>query len=81
MGMNIKDEEAHRLAKELASLTGESLTRAVTEAIREKLDREHRKGLADRLMAIGKDAAAHMKEPFKSMDIDEYLYDEKGLPK
>jgi antitoxin VapB len=81
MGMNIKDEEAHRLAKELAALTGESLTKAVTEAIREKLERERRKGLADRLMAIGKDAAAHLKEPFRSIDIDEYLYDEKGLPK
>jgi len=81
MGLNIKDEEAHRLARELAALTGESMTRAVTEAIREKLERERRKGLAERLMAIGKEAATHMKEPFKSMDIDEYLYDEKGLPK
>jgi len=81
MGMNIKDEEAHRLAKELAALTGESLTKAVTEAIREKLDREHRKGLADRLMKIAADAAPRWKEPYKSMDIDELLYDEKGLPK
>jgi hypothetical protein len=35
----------------------------------------------DRLLAISKDCAARMREPFKSMDIDELLYDEKGLPK
>ena len=34
--MNIKNAEAHRLAEELAKLTGESLTGAVTEAVRER---------------------------------------------
>jgi antitoxin VapB len=37
--------------------------------------------MADRLMEIGKDCAAHLKEPYKSMDVDELLYDENGLPK
>jgi hypothetical protein len=32
MSMNIKNKEAHRLTEELAKLTGESLTAAVTEA-------------------------------------------------
>lgn len=82
--MNIKNEEAHRLASELARATGESMTVAVTEAIRERLERVRGKsneGLAARLLEIGKDCAAHLKEPFKSMDIDELLYDEKGMPK
>jgi antitoxin VapB len=41
MGMNIKNKEAYRLTKQLAKLTGESLTTAVTEAVRERLDRVH----------------------------------------
>jgi antitoxin VapB len=39
MSMNIKNKEAHQLTEELAKLTGESLTAAVTEAVRERLDR------------------------------------------
>ena len=38
MGMNIKNKEAYQLTKQLAKLTGESLTTAVTEAVRERLD-------------------------------------------
>ena len=84
MGLNIKSEEAHRLARELARLTGESMTAAVTEAVRERLDRVRREripGLADRLLAIGKDCAARLKEPFRSADHGELLYDERGLPR
>ncbi len=40
MSLNIKSTEAHRLARELAQLRGVSLTHVVTEALREKLDRE-----------------------------------------
>ena len=67
MALNIKNEETQKLAKELAKLTGESMTAAVTEALRERLDRvrgEHGVGLADRLLKIGKDCAAHLREPF-----------------
>jgi len=84
MGLNIKNEETHRLVAELAKLTGESMTTAVTEAVRERLDRVRRtKGisLAERLVAIGKDCAAHLKEPFRSVDHGELLYDERGLPR
>jgi antitoxin VapB len=84
MGLNIKSEEAHRLAQELARLAGESMTAAVTQAIRERLDRMRREravGLADRLLAIGKDCAAHLKEPFRTVDHGDLLYDERGLPR
>jgi antitoxin VapB len=84
MGLNIKNEETHRLVEELAKLTGESMTAAVTEAVRERLERLQRArgmSLADRLMAIGKDCAAHLKEPFRSADHGELLYDEHGLPR
>jgi len=53
----------------------------VADALREKLERERRKGLADRLVAIGRDCAAHLSEDAKRLNIDELLYDEKGLPK
>jgi antitoxin VapB len=84
MGFNIEDEETHRLVEELAKLTGESMTAAVTEAVRERLERIRRAGamsLAYRLVAIGQDCAAHLKEPFRSIEHGELLYDERGLPR
>jgi antitoxin VapB len=84
VSLNLKNKEAHRLAAALAKLTGESMTTAVTIAIRERLDRvrrQERLSLADRILAIGKDCAAHLKEPFRSIDHADLLYDEKGLPR
>jgi antitoxin VapB len=84
MGLNIKNKEAHRLAEELAKLTGESMTTAVTVAVRERLHRVRREQgltLADRLVAVGKDCAAHLKEPFRSADHGDLLYDKRGLPR
>jgi antitoxin VapB len=84
MSLNIKNEKTHRIVRELARLTGESMTVAVDQAVRERLDRLKRtptEQLAERLLQIGRDCAAHLKEPYKSLDLDELLYDEKGLPK
>ena len=84
MGLNIKSEQTHRLVRTLAKLTGENMTEAVTEAVRERLERLRRaRGdrLADCLLAIGRDCAAHLKEPYKSVDHGELLYDERGLPR
>jgi len=39
MALNIKDEAADALARELAAETGESITAAVTIAVRERLER------------------------------------------
>lgn len=82
--MNIKNEQTHRLARELARLTGESMTTAVNEAIRERLERvreKSKKSRVERILEIGRECAAHMKEPYKSIDHGDLLYDEKGLPK
>ncbi len=84
MGLNIKSEKTHRMVRELAHLTGESMTVAVGEAVRERLERVKggsKQELAERLLQIGRECAAHMKEPFKSIDHGDLLYDEKGLPK
>ena len=84
MGLNIKNEETYRLVDELARLTGETMTAAVTEAVRERLDRIHRERdgrLADRLLTIGKDCAARLQEPYRSADHGDLLYDDRGLPR
>jgi antitoxin VapB len=81
--LNIKSEDAYRLASRLAELTGESLTSVVTKALQAELDREERqrdlKVRVDRVMAIAKDIRAHMREPVSSDT--SWMYDENGLPK
>jgi antitoxin VapB len=86
MSLNIKNKDAHKLAKQLARITGESMTEAVTEAVRERLKRVQNEDqraakLSDRLLEIGRDCARHLKEPYRSADHGDLLYDEKGLPK
>jgi len=84
MALNIKNDETHKLAQKLAKLTGESMTGAITEALRERLERlraDEGDELAQKLVRIGKDCATHLKEPFRSVDHGELLYDEKGLPR
>jgi len=81
MSLNIKNENTHRMAQELARATGESMTVAVSEAIRERLERVRGKskgGMAQKLMKIGEECAARLKGPSKPMEIDD-LYDERGL--
>jgi antitoxin VapB len=84
MSLNIKNKDAHKLAQQLARLTGESMTEAVTESLRERLksvqDKQAAK-LSDRLLEIGRDCVTRLKEPFRSAEHGELLYDEKGLPK
>jgi len=85
MSLNIKNEETHQLVRQLAKITGESMTAAVDKAVRERLERVRstkKKGnLAERLLQIGRECAPLWKEPYKSMDHGDLLYDEKGLPK
>lgn len=84
MSLNIKNSQAHSLARALSELTGESMAAAVTTALEERLDRvrrDRKSGLAERLLAIGKDCAGHLKEPYRSVDHGDLLYDEKGLPR
>jgi antitoxin VapB len=82
MSLNVKDPEAHRLAQAIAKATGETLTRAVTEALRERYERlRGRRGKAsvEELLAIAKRASAQVKGRY--LDHAEFLYDERGLPK
>ena len=82
MHLNIKDPEAHRLAQAISHSTGESMTRVVTEALRERFERiERRKGRAsvEELLAIAERAAAQVTRPY--LDHAELLYDDHGIPK
>jgi antitoxin VapB len=81
MALSIKTEEADRLARELAEVTGESLTEAVTEALRERLSRLRvdKQEYVDRLRRLGDEYASHPIDDPRSAD--EILgYDEHGLP-
>ena len=87
MGLNIKNPETEELARQLADATGENLTRAITVAVRERLDRVRHRGTtaaADRtalLQKIAGDAAGRWVEPYRSSDHGDLLYDESGLPR
>jgi antitoxin VapB len=81
MHLNIKNDEAHELATELARLTGENLTSAVTQALRERLAREHRRrnteNVAAKLMRIGNKYAVL---PDSGRSPEEILGYDDGLP-
>jgi antitoxin VapB len=85
MGMNIKNSESHELALELARLRKVTVTRAVTDALRNDLDRarqrKSRAGLAADLMRIGERCAAHLTAGESSQDHGQVLYDDQGLPR
>jgi antitoxin VapB len=81
MALSIKSDEADRLARELAAATGESITEAVTEAIRMRLDttRNVRRGLAQRLMKIS-EASSRLPRLDHRTDDEILGYDDHGLP-
>ena len=85
MGINIKNEETCDLAVELARLTGESMTGAITVALRERLERERNERSAEarvqRLLAIGERCANMMGDGPSAVEHGNLLYDERGLPK
>jgi antitoxin VapB len=84
MALNIRSRETEALAAELARLTGESKTEAVTKAVRDRLERvkrtRQRRPLADEIDAIGQRCAAL---PVRDARTPEEIvgYDEYGLPR
>ncbi len=83
MTLNIKDPKAHKLARAIAEQTGETMTRAVKEALRERLERLGRRrkpeATVEELLAIGRRCVAMLKG--KPVDHAELLYDQHGLPR
>lgn len=83
MALTIKSDEADRLARELAAETGESLTEAVLNALRERLEREHaRRGasMRTRLKRLAADVAALPRADARTPD-EVIGYDDAGLPR
>ena len=84
MSLNIKNEETHRLARELAQLTGESVTVAVTVSLKERLERKKpnpKAGLAAWLNELSKETAPLLKDVPSSDKVGDLLFDkETGLP-
>lgn len=85
MSFNIKNDETCRLAVELARLTGETMSGAITVALRERLEREKRRrgadALARELHAIGQRCASLLGPGPSAAEHGDLLYDEQGLPK
>ena len=85
MSLNIKNDETCRLASELARLTGETMTGAITVALRERLEREKRERSVEariRKMRATAERCAKLLAPGPSaVEHGDVLYDERGLPK
>lgn len=85
MGLNIKNNETCRLAGELARLTGETMTGAITVALRERLTREQRRRSVEtrarELRTIAERCAKLMRPGPPAVAHGDMLYDERGLPK
>ncbi len=83
MALSLKDQETDRLARAVASLTGETITEAVRRSLAERLERERLRrgrlpGLATQLAALGKAMAAL--PDLDTRTPDEIVgYDERGM--
>ena len=86
MALNIKNEETHRLARELARRNGETVTLAVTIALKERLERQEepakRKSRMEALTRFSEYCAPFFKDGPSGNELINALYDEEtGLPK
>jgi len=87
MSLNIKNPETYRLAKELADVTGLSMTAAVTEAVREQLARirdvqgDDVEERVSRMLGLAAEIRQRAPAGYFDQDFDESLYDDAGLPK
>ena len=85
MSLNIKNEETCRLASEMARLTGETMTGAITVALRERLEREKRarsvEARVQELRTIADRCAKLLGPGPSAVEHGDVLYDEQGLPR
>lgn len=83
MALNIKNERTCELAAELAEVTGESKTQAITVALEERLQRErkpHRKkATVEEIMALARQVVEGL-DPKPIDDHGDFLYGDDGLP-
>jgi antitoxin VapB len=80
MALSIKNDEADQLARELAAVTGESITDAVLTSLRQRLERERRRpGISKKLLDLAAEVSTY--PVLDDRPPEEILgYDELGLP-
>jgi hypothetical protein len=85
MSLIIDDPKIDELVRKLTSLTGETATEAVTAALAGRLRRLEKTQNVDVILEdvrrISAQFRAQIKEPMTSVDHDEVLHDDSGLPK
>ncbi len=85
MALSLTNPETERLAKELAKITGESITLAVTIALKERLERQEQSPEPEvrlrKLIALSNLTAPLFTDGKTSKEMFDELYDEDGLPK
>jgi antitoxin VapB len=81
MALSIKNDEADRLARQLAETTGESITDAVVTSLRQRLERERRRpGTRKKLLDLAAEVATY--PVLDDRDADDIIgYDDRGLPR
>ena len=83
MSLNIKDPATEKCVRELAAVTGETLTAAVRRAAEERLRRVRRphagRSLAAEILEIGRRCAALPDHDRRTAD-ETLGYNESGLP-
>lgn len=85
MNLHIENEETCRLADELAQLTGETLTGAITVALQQRLEREKRQHDSDarleKMRAIADRCASLLNDGPSATEHGDFLYGPDGLPR
>jgi hypothetical protein len=86
MSLNIKNEETVRLVRELADELDVSLTAAITDAVRVRLEQMRAAAPkpafnVEEVLALFKEMRELAGAEYLSQDFDALLYDEMGLPK
>lgn len=81
MSLNIKNAQTYRLIRELADATGESLTQAVTTAVRERLERVREDFDVEDVREVAQQIREALPPGYLDVDHDALLYDDEGLPR
>jgi antitoxin VapB len=80
MTFSVNNSDADRLGRELIALTGESLTTAVTESLRERLERERVRADRYRRILLCADRFAELRLFGDRTEDENFGWDEHGLP-
>ena len=86
MALSIKNPETERLARELAEVTGSTVTAALTAALEARLGEVRARGREQdvslqALRRLSADAGPRWPEHLRGVDHGDLLYDEDGLPR